>query len=50
MNLDEALMGPPERFSMLERAIWHVLEEDWSAEVQEACLDTLSEAEGQVWN
>lgn len=53
LSLAEALMGPPERFSMLERAIWHVLEdgpEVWSESIQNACIDTLEQCEGAVWN
>jgi hypothetical protein len=51
MNLDEAIMGPPETFSLLERAIWHVLEDEgWPADVQEMCLGTLEECEVHLWN
>ena len=50
MRLDEVPIGPPESFSMLERAVWHVLEDDYPRDVQEACLATLEQAEGAVWN
>lgn len=50
-KLADALMGPPETFSMLERAVWHVLEEEeWPESIKELCICTLEDSEGLVWN
>jgi len=50
MHIDSALIGPPMQFSMLERAIWFVLEDDWPESIKEACIKTLEDCEGAVWN
>jgi hypothetical protein len=50
MDLADVLTGPPESFSMLERAIWHVLEDDWPESIKDDCIGTLEDCEGQVWN